>query len=154
MAQQNETLTLILLPPHSQQNNPDQRLWGDVKPVIAEQLPQNRHDLKRKPWRSCGVSRNYPISSADFSATPIADALDGDDCVLVLMRATVEHADRPLRMTRADIDWTNVIYQQQNIIAGKGTSPLLFYSVIGIAPACHCSNHVVISRKSETRVVQ
>jgi transposase len=39
-------LKLVLLPPYSPQLNPDEQVWGYIKPRVAKQIPENKVELK------------------------------------------------------------------------------------------------------------
>ncbi len=47
VAEQDGRLKLVYLPPYSPQLNPDEQVWGYVKPRVAKQLPENKIELKR-----------------------------------------------------------------------------------------------------------
>lgn len=44
--QQGGRLKLVFLPPYAPQLNPDEQVWGYIKPRVAKQIPQNKVELK------------------------------------------------------------------------------------------------------------
>ena len=46
VALQEGKLKLVLLPPYSPQLNPDEQVWGYIKPRVAKQIPENKLELK------------------------------------------------------------------------------------------------------------
>jgi transposase len=40
-------LKLVFLPPYAPQLNPDEQVWGFIKPRVAKQLPENKIELKK-----------------------------------------------------------------------------------------------------------
>jgi transposase len=44
--QQQGRLKLVFLPPYAPQLNPDEQVWGYIKPQVAKQIPQNKEELK------------------------------------------------------------------------------------------------------------
>lgn len=46
VALQEGKLKLVLLPPYAPQLNPDEQVWGYIKPRVAKQIPENKVELK------------------------------------------------------------------------------------------------------------
>ena len=45
--QQQGRLQLVFLPPYAPQLNPDEQVWGYIKPRVAKQMPENKIELKK-----------------------------------------------------------------------------------------------------------
>lgn len=45
--QQSGQLKLVLLPPYAPQLNPDEQVWGYIKPRVAKKIPENKIELRR-----------------------------------------------------------------------------------------------------------
>jgi transposase len=68
--QQNGRLRLILLPPYSPQLNPDEQVWGYVKPRVAKQIPATKQDLKRLVLAALYRLQKLPAIVASFFRHP------------------------------------------------------------------------------------
>jgi transposase len=45
--QQQGWLPLVFMPPYAPQLNPDEQVWGHIKPRVATQMPENKIELKK-----------------------------------------------------------------------------------------------------------
>ncbi len=45
--QQQGQLQLVFLAPYAPQLNPDEQVWGYIKPRVAKQMPENKIELKK-----------------------------------------------------------------------------------------------------------
>ena len=67
---QNGKLKLVVLPPYSPQLNPDEQVWGWVKPRVIKQLPQNMAELKRLVMSSLRRLQKLPDVVRSFFRHP------------------------------------------------------------------------------------
>jgi transposase len=68
--EQNGKLKLVVLPPYSPQLNPDEQVWGWVKPRVIKQLPQNMAELKRLVMSSLRRLQKLPDVVRSFFRHP------------------------------------------------------------------------------------
>ena len=67
---QNGRLKLVFLPPYSPQLNPDEQVWGHIKPRVAKQVPENTLELKQFVISALRRLQNLPELVKSFFRHP------------------------------------------------------------------------------------
>jgi len=63
-------LKLVFLPPYSPESNPDEQVWGYIKPKIAKQIPQSMEKLKAYAEDALSGLQNLPEIIRSFFKHP------------------------------------------------------------------------------------
>ncbi len=75
--EQQGRLKLAFLPPYAPQLNPDEQIWGYIKPRVAKKMPENKIELKKRVQSAMHRLQKLPGVVKSFFRHPECQYADG-----------------------------------------------------------------------------